>query len=300
MNWIADVIDNHRRLVCGLIALLTAIAVVGVSRLDYSMNPGSDLRGDDTDHTVIKDLYKEFGSDDWACVVLVKTENIFTPKVITALRRLVSEIRKSKGVAQVYSIDDVFVVSKGIPHLLLPRGQLDQSKLQEARLTALAHPLVAGQLLSPNAQTTVILVRLSYLSTIDELYPIVGNIRHIAQTIAADFDVEAFVTGTPALLADWLTEMRTERIRITIISFSITMMIAYLLLRSVSAIMITSLPHMFGILWTFGAMGWMGIELTMLGTAIPALLTAIGFTDSIHLVLHMRREVATGSSAKDG
>jgi len=300
VNWIADTIDRHRGLVCGLIALLTAIALVGISRLDYSMDPGSDIRGNDADWTVIKEFYKEFNSDGQACVVLLKTKNIFTPQVITALRQLVSEIRKSNDVAQAYSIDDVFVVSKGIPHLLLPRGQLDQGELQKARLTALAHPLVAGQLLSPNAEIAVIIVHLNYLSTIDKLNPIVGNIRHIAQTAAADFDVEVFVTGAPALLSDWLTEMRTERIKITVISLSITIVIAYLLLRSFSAIVITSLPHMFGILWTFGAMGWMGIELTMLGTAIPALLTAIGASDSIHLILHMRREVAAGSNAKDG
>jgi predicted RND superfamily exporter protein len=73
-----------------------------------------------------------------------------------------------------------------------------------------------------------------------------------------------------------------------------------LLLRNLSAVLITSTPHVFGILWTLGAMGWMGIELTMLGTAIPALLTAIGFTDSVHLMLHMRREAVAGSNAREG
>jgi predicted RND superfamily exporter protein len=72
------------------------------------------------------------------------------------------------------------------------------------------------------------------------------------------------------------------------------------LLRNFSAVIITSTPHIFGTLWTLGAMGWIGIELTMLGTAIPALLTAIGFTDSVHLMLHMRREVDAGSSARSG
>jgi predicted RND superfamily exporter protein len=300
LNWIADIIDSHRRLVCGLIILLTAVALVGISRLDYSMNPSSDIRGDDTDWKILEEFYNEFDPDGQACVVLLKADDIFTPEAVTALRQLVSRMRESKGVAQVYSIDDVPVISRGIPHRLLPAGQLDQNGLQQARVEALAHPLAAGQLISPNAAITVITVRLNELSSIDELFSIVGDIRYIARTVAEDYDLEVLVTGSPALMADWFAEMHSQRIRLPVIASCITLIIGILLLRNFSAVVITSTPHIFGTLWTLGAMGWIGIELTMLGTAIPALLTAIGFTDSVHLMLHMRREVAAGSSAKAG
>ncbi|MHC4494931.1 MAG: efflux RND transporter permease subunit [Planctomycetota bacterium] len=300
MNWIADIIDTHRRLVCGLIIVLTVVALVGISRLDYSMNPSSDIRGDDADWKVVKEFYEEFDPDGQACVVLLKTDNIFTPEAITALRQLASRIRKSKGVTQVYSIDDVPVISGGIPHRLLPAGQLSQNILQQARAEALVHPLAAGQLISPNAATAVVIVRLNELSTINDLFPMVVNIRRIARTVAAEHGLEVFVTGSPALTADWFTEMRSQRIRLPIIACCVTLIIGMLLLRNFSAVIITSTPHIFGTIWTLGAMGWLGIELTMLGSAMPALLTAIGFTDSVHLMLHMRREVGAGSSARSG
>lgn len=300
LNWIADIIDAHRRLVCGLVVILTAVALVGISRLDYSMNPESDIRGEDVDWKNVEEFYNEFNTDGQACVVLLKTENIFTPEAITALRQLVSRMRESKGVGQVYSIDDVPVISGGLPRRLIPADPLDLNMLQQARADALIHPLVAGQLLSANAAVTVIIVRLSELSTIDELFPVVGDIRRIARTVAADHGLEVLVTGSPALMADWFAEMHSQRIRLPVIASCITLIIAILLLRNFSAVIITSTPHIFGTIWTLGAMGWIGIELTMLGTAIPALLTAIGFTDSVHLMLHMRREVSAGSSAKAG
>ncbi len=300
MNWIANIIDTHRRLVCGLIILLTAIALVGMSRLDYSMDPSLDIRGDDTDWRVVREFYEEFDPDGQACVVLLKSDSVFRPEAVTALRQLVSRMRESKGVTEVYSIDDVPVISGGIPHRLLPAGPLDQNVLQRARAEALAHPLVAGQLLSPNAATTVIIVRLNELSTIDELFPVVANIRRIARTIAGEHGLDVLVTGSPALSADWFAEMRTERIRIPIVASCLTLIVGILLLRSFSAVIVTSTPHIFGTLWTLGAMGWIGIELTMLGSAMPALLTAIGFTDSVHLMLYMRREVDAGSNARSG
>ena len=300
MNWIADVIDSHRGSVYGLIILLTAVALVGISQLDYSMNPSSDIRGDDTDWRVVEEFYEEFDPDGRACVVLLRADNIFTPEAVAALRQLVSLMRKSEGVAQVHSIDDIPVISGGIPHRLLPAGPLDRNALQRARAEALAHPLVAGQLISPNAAITVVIVRLNEFSTIDELFPMVGDVRRIARAVAEDHGMEVLVTGSPALTADWFTEMRSQRIKIPVIACCVTLVIAILLLRNFSAVIITSTPHIFGTLWTLGAMGWIGIELTMLGSAMPALLAAIGFSDSIHLMLHMRHEVDSGSSARSG
>ena len=300
LNWIADVIDTHRKSVCGFVVLLTAVALVGISRLDYSMNPGSDIRGEDADWRVVSKFYSEFEPEGQACVVLLKTDNIFTPEAVTALRQLVFRLHECKGVAQVYSIDDVPVISGGIPRWLLPEGPLDRNILQQARAEALVHPLVGGQLLSPNAEVAVIIVRLNILSSIDELLLRAGDIRSTARTVAAKHGFEILVTGSLVLMADWFTEMHNQRITLVAIACTVTLIIAILLLRNFSAVIITSTSHIFGTLWTLGAMGWIGIELTMLGTAIPPLLTAIGFTDSVHLMLHMRHEVAAGSSAKAG
>ncbi len=300
LNWIADIIDAHRRLICGLVVLITAVAFVGISRLDYSMNPSSDIRGNDADWKVVEEFYSEFEPEGQACVVLLKTDNIFTPEAIASIRQLVSALRESEGVVQVYSIDDVPVISGGIPHRLLPDNTSDPNTLQKARAEALVHPLVGGQLLSPNAGIAVIIVRLKLLSSIDELLLRTGDIRRIARSVAAVHGSEVLVTGSLVLMADWFTEMHIQRIRLPVVASCITLIIGILLLRNFSAVIITSLPHIFGTIWTLGAMGWIGIELTMLGTAIPALLTAIGFSDSVHLMLHMRREVAAGSSAKDG
>ena len=300
MNWIADIIDAHRRSVFGLVVVLTALALMGISRLDYSMNPGSDIRGDDTDWKAVEEFYSEFEPEGQACVVLLKAGNIFTPEAITALRQLVSSLRESKGVTKVYSIDDIPVISGGIPHRLLPEDTSNLSELQQARAEALVHPLVGGQLLSPNAEVAVIIVRLNILSTIDELLLKADEIRSIAETVETDHNFNVLVTGSLVLMADWFNEMHSQRIRLTLIASCLTLIIGLLLLRNFSAVIITSIPYIFGTIWTLGAMGWIGIELTMLGTAIPALLTAIGFSDSVHLMLHMRREVAAGSSAKAG
>jgi len=300
LNWIADIIDAHHRSVFGLVVVLTAVALMGISRLDYSMNPGSDIRGDDTDWKVLEEFYSEFNPEGQACIVLLKTDDIFTPEAVTALRQLVSRMRQIEGVAQIYSIDDVPVISGGIPHRLVPADPSDSGAMRQARAEALAHPLVGGQLVSPNAAVTVVIVRLNELSTVDELFPIIGNIRHIARTTAAEHNLQVLVTGSPALMTDWFAEMRSQRIKLPVIACCVTLVIGILLLRNFSAVIITSTPHIFGTIWTLGAMGWIGIELTMLGSAMPALLTAIGFTDSIHLMLHMRREVAAGSSARAG
>jgi len=50
---------------CGVIVLLTAVALVGITRLDYEMQPGTDVRSDDDnqDYKLLVKLYKEFNHD---------------------------------------------------------------------------------------------------------------------------------------------------------------------------------------------------------------------------------------------
>jgi predicted RND superfamily exporter protein len=122
-------------------------------------------------------------------------------------------MRQSESVTQVYSIDDVPMISGGLPRRLLPGNPSDPNMLQQAREKASIHPLVAGQWLSPNAKTTVIIVRLKELSSTNELLSVVKDIRRIARTVAEEYGVEVWATGSPALMTDWSDEMRSQRIK---------------------------------------------------------------------------------------
>jgi hypothetical protein len=51
-----------------------------------------------------------------------------------------------------------------------------------------------------------------------------------------------------------------------------------------------------GALWTVGTLGLIGEPINMLTNVVPVLVLVIGFTDSMHLVLHVRRALAEGAS----
>ena len=93
MNWIADTIDSHRRIICTLIVLLTAVALVGIHRLDFSMNPASDVRGDDTDWRLLREFYQEYDPEGQACIVLLRTDKLFTPKALGVITKFMPFLR---------------------------------------------------------------------------------------------------------------------------------------------------------------------------------------------------------------
>lgn len=298
MNWLADTIGSHRRLAWALVVLATAAAIIGVTRLDYA-ELRDEARGKDSGYASLEELYREFGSEDLDCVLLVKGQDVFAPTAVAALRRLQAEIQGVDGVLEVYGLNDILVISDGIIHSLLPEDSSDEAELEQARRAALKHPLVAGHLLSPDASVTLIIVRLdSNLRTVPQLLPVVGRIRQAMKAVASHSGLEVLLTGLPVLRVDFFESLEWRKIlKFIILSITITFTTALLLFRKLSALVMVAAPPLWGVLLTMGGLGWLGLKATGVSCGIPTLIFVIGFTDAVHLMIRLRREVAGGMSA---
>jgi predicted RND superfamily exporter protein len=49
-----------------------------------------------------------------------------------------------------------------------------------------------------------------------------------------------------------------------------------------------------GVLWTMGAMGWLGVKIDPLSVVLPTLVFVVGFTDAVHLVSDMQASRSAG------
>ena len=53
-----------------------------------------------------------------------------------------------------------------------------------------------------------------------------------------------------------------------------------------------------GTLWAMGVLGFVGEEINTLNNIMPALVLVVGFTDSVHLMVDIRRHRRAGSSSQ--
>lgn len=299
MNQIAHFIDRHRRLVSFALIALTAFSLAGMARLEYAVEPRTEIRGDGSDFEFLEGVFEDFGSDDFELIVLVTADDLFVPDALAALRRLVSEIGQVDGVIEVHSLDDVLLLAGGLPRPLLPKSPADPSELRRAREAALSHPVVRGQLLSLDARTTLVAARVdSTLLTIDRLEPVVQQVRQRCQRIAAESNLVIQVTGLPGLRVDIYSTLRRENRKFIAAGPLVAGLMALVLFRRLSGLVITATPPLLGTLWTLGCLGWLDQRITVITTVVPTLILVIGFADAVHLMVHLRHEAARGRSAR--
>ncbi|MFO0949261.1 MAG: MMPL family transporter [Planctomycetota bacterium] len=279
-----------------LVVALTIVAVYGNARLRLDDQPRAVIETDDPDFDVLKQFFRDFGSDDNDCVMVLRGKDLFSPKGLVAIHAIADQVRESPGILSVQSLVDIVIFEQGkVPRRLLPPADSDLGRIALARKDALEHPLVKGQLLSDDASTMLFIIRLKGDSlAIATIEPIVARLREIGEKATEGTTLQVGITGIPALRAEIIQSLRANQLHSTILGVSMAILIAVLAFRRPVAVLMVVVPPIIGTIWTMGALGLVGEKINVINSILPTLVLVIGFTDSVHLVLDIRRSIAFG------
>ncbi|MEM7306836.1 MAG: efflux RND transporter permease subunit [Planctomycetota bacterium] len=276
-------------------------ALVGLARLEFDDLPRGVIRSDDGAFQLLERLQADFGSDDNDHVLVLEADDWFTPELVPVLREAEARAWKLPGVERVNGVAGVVELGAGfLPRALLPGDGADAEQLRAARERALEHPLVGGSLLSPDGRTTLVVVRLAGGDlTIEDLEPSTIALRELARELERHPGVRARVTGVPAFRVEIFNTIRREQILFMALGAVVCLGVAFVLLRSVRACLVVLVPPAIGSVWVLGGLGLTGQRLDLLGIVLPVLFILIAFTDTVHLVIDVRRELARGQGPLD-
>ncbi|MEQ9409258.1 MAG: efflux RND transporter permease subunit [Fuerstiella sp.] len=236
-------------------------------------------------------------------VVVVRGQNFFTAHGAQALRQVVTELEKLDQVHSIIWMDRVPMLNIfGLPEPLFPRSEASEQRFQSARQQALAHPLVGGQLLSDDGQTLLLLVNLNYLHVFDDAEA-TTLLRDTAQRAAADFPDVALsfqVTGQlPAALAA-IEAHESNQMKYQLIGYSMILIMTIILFRGLRAVVIVALAPALGVFWTLGMIRFLDYQHNpLVDVIVPILVSLVGLTDGVHLMVQIRKLRAGGLPAKD-
>ena len=148
MKRYAALITSHPRLVAGIALLVTAVAAVGLGRLDFDEDPRNFVHRDDADREILDELFDDFGADDTD--VLAAVEGL-APDDVASVRVLLDLIERLRGLEDVVSVASPFDARRvGRPLVpLFPRaeGNFTPERLGSAFEAAREHPGIRGQLI---------------------------------------------------------------------------------------------------------------------------------------------------------
>lgn len=287
-----------------LVTVLTALALVGISRLRLDDDLRSLLRDNDAEFRLIDELADRFGAPERDCIVRVTATagDLFERGSLGALRQLCDDLTGIAGVAQVRSIFDVRRAGAAgglLPVIPRTKTDLDDEARAAARSRALSHPLVAGHMLTADASSALVLVRLTAeANAADRIGPVLADIERLlaaAQTGQPALALE--LTGLPALRQQAFQALRRDMLVFNSLGLSLAVLLSALAARSLRSTVVACVPPFVGAVWALGILGLCGAPVNILTSVVPSLALVVGTCDSIHFIEDMRRSRRRGVDA---
>ena len=294
-----DPARGWRRRVILAVAACSLLAGVGISRLRMDDDLRSLLRNSDAEFVAIDEIAARFGAPDRDCIVRAEAREgtLFDPLTLDRFRALAAAVREVDGVEQVRSMLDVR--RQGAAGALLPvipraSGPLDGEASAAALERSIHHPLIAGHLLSTDARSALLLVRLAAgRDTPTAAEPILARIETAIFAAGGDrLDVE--LTGLPALRAEASRALRRDMLVFNSLGLVLAVILSASVARSLSSTVVASVPPFVGAVWAMGVLGLCGARVNILTSIVPSLALVVGTCDSIHFIEDMRRSVRRG------
>ena len=300
---------RHRLLVMGLFALLIAFSFVGTKRIVMKTSFDDYFVSDDPMLLKTNEFKSIFGNDYYVAV-LVKNKDVFSKRSLTLIRELSEELKDSLSYAdKVTSLTDLeFTVGTEegmtIEQIVPDEIPSDEASLKEIRRKAYSKPYLSKKLVSKDGTMTWIMVKLrpfpedSVWKKTSDIAPdmltgkeaghIIGKAKYAKLSPAA--------AGMPYLSYEKVVYLKHEMGRLFLIAFLVSIVVMIVVTRSLRGVIAPLLTSVFGLLISFGVIGWTGLYIDMTTAMIAVILAfACSIAYNIHLYNFFKtRFVETG------
>lgn len=304
-SWIVD------RPSASLFLLIVISVIAGIGYKDPSIltryiRPQSD----DSEQTSVVDSLvdvpnvQRFDITNAHAVLLIESDNsFFTPLGAKALREIDSALESLDYVSRIVWMDDVPELNIfGLPEPLLPRAESAPERFAVAREKARKHPFVNGQLLSSDGKTLLMLVYFDYffLTEDDDVSTNLVNVATEAASRYAKNDFEFSVTGRTPIYLEIVRANERNQLFYQSIAYATIGLMSIILFRGVTAILVVSFAPALGVFWTMGILRYFDFQDNPFNDVIvPVLLSLVGFTDGVHLMVQIRKLRSSGMAPRD-
>jgi len=231
-------------------------------------------------------------------VLVADSKQFFTPEGSRAIRHVVESLRGLPMVSEVFWLEDVPPINIfSLRNPIFPKGTATERQFEQARHKALENPLIRGQLLSDDAQTLLVMIKLDWLF-VESDEQCTEAIRETAEKACADYpDVKMsfLITGHVPGYMEFSNSRNKNRVRYQVIGYGMILLMAVILFRGIRAVAIVTVAPVTGVFWTLGFLHLFDLHDNPFNDIIlPVLISLVGFTDGVHLMVEIRRRRAAG------
>jgi predicted RND superfamily exporter protein len=240
---------------------------------------------------------------DWDAILLVESKDLFTPSSASALRRAVDQLRELDYVEEVFWMEDAPPLNIfGLREPIFPKSTASAQRFAAAKDKAESNPFVSGFMLSDDAKATLLMIRFDWLFVQGD-EDVTSRLRETAERAAQEIagsDLTFRVTGAVPLRLALIARNRSNELTYQILADGFILIMAAFLFRGITAVIIVAIPPGLGVFWTLGMLHYFDFEDNPFNSVVlPIMITLVGFTDGVHMMVQIRTNRAAGHSRKE-
>lgn len=308
-NFVSRTLLRNRHWVLLFILLFTVFMGTQWKYIRFTQTEANLLPNDHKDNIAYTDFLKKFGEEGNVIIFAVKSSDVFKPETFKAWNNMMASIAKNKEVDGVLSFNEIQnLVKNDSLKTFQVQPFIDKNKVADAAyLTSkkqdLLNKMPFYESLLFNKKSgivrSVIYLKKDIVNkperkefVLNKLIPAIDEFKKSAKT-----DIK--VSGMPYIRTLNAKAIISEIGLFIGATLLVTSLIFYFFFRSFRTTMMALFVVMIGVMWSFGFLGLLRYEITVLTALVPSLIVIIGIPNCIFLTNKYHQETrAHGNRAK--
>ena len=293
-----------------VLAGITLLACLPLFRLDpfgltLQIDPSTEplLPQGDPGRAAYEEAVREFG-DDEVFVVALETDDAFGRERLEQLRRITDAIAKLPEVRSVQSLTDVIAFHWEPEGEWIDVGRFideipeEPVGLARLRARALADPLYRRTLVSDDGRTAA--VNVSFREMTDKQFLDSRLEERIQAILAAEAGPgrRFHIAGRPHLKHAVYHGMLRDLRLLVPAALAVLALVLWISFGTRRSVLLPLGVVAIAVLWTYGAMAFLGRSLSILTTMLGPMLISVGCVYGVHVVGRYEEEAATAADAR--
>jgi hypothetical protein len=297
---IARIILRNRIVILGSIILITVLLSLQWKNIRFTQTEANLIPADDKVNVDYQKFLDQFGEEGNLIVIATKDNHLFTPKIYKAWSELMTTIKSHKEVSLVVSVDNLQKLTKNDSlETFELKPLVDSSKVQDENyLKAIKTelftrlPFYEGLLFNKKtgAVRSAIYLDKKIVNTKARKDYVLNDLIPAIEKFEKATKLDLHTSGMPYIRTLNAKTIIDEIGLFIGAALLITSLIFFYFFRSFRATLISMIVVMIGVMWSFGLMGLLGYEITVLTALVPTLVIVIGIPNCIFFINKYHQE----------
>ena len=299
-EFVARIILRNRILILSSIVLITILLATQWKYIQFTQTEANLIPADDKINVDYRKFLSQFGEEGNLIVIATKDQKLFTPKVYKDWCELIQTIKSHKEVSLIVSIDNLQQLTKNDSLQTFElKPFVDESKTQKPQYLKQIKselfsklPFYEGLLFNKKtgAIRSAIYLDKKIVNTKQRKNFVLNDLIPAIEKFKKESGVDLHTSGMP-YIRTLNAKTITDEIGLFIgAALLVTSLIFFYFFRSFRATMISLIIVIIGVMWSFGIMGVLGYEITVLTALVPTLVIVIGIPNCIFFINKYHQE----------